>query len=81
MSFNAILTRVLVYHPNSFLAEAVCRELEVRGPFTTMKGCCSEPEQAASVFRPSIAVLDPGDIPAAPAELLLTQDPAGCPQL
>ncbi len=38
MSFNPILTRVLVYDPNPLLADSICSGLEQCGPFTA-KAC------------------------------------------
>lgn len=62
MSFNPILTRVMVYDPNPLLATSVRSGLQLGGPFTAQ--CCSDDLLENLVaFRPNILVLDPAHLP------------------
>ncbi len=65
MSFNPILTRVLVYDPNPLLADSICSGLELCGPFTA-KACSRGLMDMLVEFRPNVIVLDPGHLPVAP---------------
>ncbi len=67
MSFNPILTRVLVYDPNPFLAESICAGIELCGPFTT-KACCADLDEVLLAFRPNIVVVDPAHVPGGPEQ-------------
>lgn len=58
LSFNPLLTRVLVYVPSPLLAEAVCRGLASCAPFTT-KACSDDLIGALRAFRPNVIIVDP----------------------
>ena len=71
MSFNPILTRVLVHDPNPLLATSIRSGLELTGPFTT-EACSDDFLGTLTAFRPNIVVLDPAHLPTAP-EACLTE--------
>lgn len=82
MSFSPILTRVLVYDPNPFLANSICNGLELCGPFTA-KSCSGDVSNltgVCSTFRPNIIVLDPARVPLSPEQLTsqVTRDLPNC---
>ena len=65
MSFNPILTRVLVHDPNPLLATSIRSGLELTGPFTT-EACSGDFMETLAAFRPNIVVLDPAHLPTPP---------------
>lgn len=65
LSFNPILTRVLVHDPNPLLATSIRSGLELTGPFTT-EACSGDLSEVLIAFRPNIVVLDPAHLPAPP---------------
>ena len=65
LSFNPILTRVLVFEPNPLLATSIRSGLELTGPFTT-EACSGDFLEALAAFRPNIVVLDPAHLPGLP---------------
>lgn len=68
MSFNPILTRILVHDPNPLLAETICKGLELCGPFTT-RACSQDLVVTLLAFRPNVIVIDPGHLSTAPEAL------------
>jgi DNA-binding NarL/FixJ family response regulator len=62
LSFNPILTRVLVFHPNPVLASAICGGLGLAGPFT-VQACSGDLLECLTRFRPDILLLDPVHLP------------------
>lgn len=69
MSFNPILTRVLIHDPNPLLAESICKGLDVYGPFTT-KASSDDLSRTLPAFRPNVVVLDPRHLATAPEGVL-----------
>ena len=69
MSFNPILTRVMIYDPNPLLATSIRSGLELAGPFTA-QACSGDLLEALTLFRPNILVLDPAHLPCVPESWL-----------
>ena len=62
MSFNPILTRVMIYDPNPLLATSIRSGLELAGPFTA-QACSEDLLEHLTAFRPNILMLDPAHLP------------------
>lgn len=62
MLFDPVPTRVLVFIPNRFLADAVCDELAQGGPFMA-QACDTDLLSQLATFRPDIIVVDPAHLP------------------
>ena len=62
MSFNPILTRVMVYDPNPLLATSIRSGLQSVGPLTAYS-CSGDLLDNLAAFRPNILVLDPAYLP------------------
>ena len=65
MSFNPILTRVMIYDPNPLLATSIRSGLELAGPFTAL-ACSGDLLENLTAFRPNILVIDPAHLPRMP---------------